>query len=202
MKPLLQTKKKMEPNQDLLHLGFLNVLKGLGLDTEEPHYKRTADRCARTWYNELCIGLTKPPPKITVFPTDRDEMVMLRGIPIRSLCAHHLLPFVGTATIAYIPGKGKLLGLSKLSRIANWYARRPQVQEELTSQIADAVAHYAVSEDEQQKGGVGVIIRARHMCMELRGVEHPADMVTSAVRGVFLTKPEARAEFLELNNNG
>lgn len=182
-------------NEFELVLGFRLILKGLDLDENESHFKGTPERAAKAWYHELCRGITSKPPEIATFPTTVDEMVVLRQIPIRSVCAHHLLPFIGTATIGYIPGKKQLLGLSKLSRIADYWARRPQVQEVLTAQIADHVAKLVTTDG---VGGVGVILRARHMCMELRGVEHGGEMVTSAMRGVFLTKPEARAEFLKL----
>jgi len=185
-------------NEHELVIGFRLILKGLGLDESDPHFKGTPERAAKAWFHELCRGITGDPPDIATFPTNTDEMVVLREIPIRSLCAHHLLPFVGVATIGYIPGKDQLLGLSKLSRIADHQARRPQVQEVLTGQIADEVATLVMKLGNPEGGGVGVIIRARHMCMELRGVEHGGEMITSAMRGVFLTKPEARAEFLKL----
>lgn len=183
--------------------GFALVLKGLGVEGTE-HTRETAKRAAKAWYSELCAGLTGQPPKITTFPSKVDQMVILREIPIKSICAHHLLPFTGTAVVAYVPGKGRILGLSKLSRLANHWARRPQVQEVLTEEIADAVAEHVMgkklSADCQHVlpvGGVGVIIRANHTCMELRGVGHKGDMVTSALRGVLL-KPEARDEFFRL----
>lgn len=175
--------------------GFDLVLEGLGIQGTE-HTHGTAERAARAWWNELCAGLTGDPPKITTFKSDADEMVVLRAIPIKSVCAHHLLPFVGHATIGYVP-HGRILGLSKLARIADYWARRPQVQEELTEQIADAVAAQVFTKG-KTGGGVGVVIRARHMCMEMRGVNHAGDMVTSSLRGVFKKKSEARAEFLAL----
>jgi len=202
--------------------GFYLILEGLGLSPEDsPHLAETPQRAARAWYHELCSGLTHKQPKITTFPSTVDEMVVLRDIPIHSLCAHHLLPFYGHAVIAYIPGKHQLLGLSKLSRIADYWARRPQVQEELTNQIADHLvklvmaeptseapvlselptveaAREAAEERPQFIGGVGVIIRARHLCMEFRGVRHAGELVTSALRGVLRTQPETRAEFLRL----
>lgn len=185
-------------DEQKLVAGFTLILEGLGLDLASPHFAETPRRAARAWYHELCRGLTQPPPKITTFPASTSEMVVLRHIPIRSLCAHHLLPFFGTADIGYIPGAGhQILGLSKLSRIADYEARRPQVQEELTADIADAVAGLVCS-PASDLGGVGVVIRATHMCMVLRGVTHDGEMVTSAVRGLFLTKPEVRAEFLNL----
>lgn len=172
---------------------FELLLEGLGVG-KGPHTVDTPKRAAKAWFNELCAGLTNPPPEIRFFTSKAAEMVILRGIPIRSLCAHHLLPFGGEARIGYVPGKGEVLGLSKLSRIADYWARRPQVQEELTQQIADSLAEVVV---EGEKGGVGVLIQANHLCMEFRGVRHAGDMVTSALRGVFL-KPEVRAEFLQL----
>jgi len=192
--------------------GFNLILEGLGLDLTSEHLVGTPERAARAWREELCLGLTQPEPKISLFTTNVDEMVVLRHIPIRSLCAHHLLPFIGEATVAYVPGTGKLIGISKLSRIADYWARRPQIQELLTAQIADHVAGLVVDEDpdwerlgwhkksrkQGPRGGVGVVIHARHLCMEVRGVGHVGDMVTSSLRGVFLTKPEARAEFLQL----
>lgn len=180
--------------------GFELVLSGLGLEVDE-HTRETAERAAKAWYHELCAGLTGKPPKITTFPSTADQMVLLREIPIKSICAHHLLPFTGTASVAYVPGTGRILGLSKLSRLANYWARRPQVQEVLTEQLADAVAEHVMHPPTKvpapARGGVGVIIRANHTCMELRGVGHKGDMVTSALRGV-LQKPEARDEFFRL----
>lgn len=175
--------------------GFELVLEGLGVEPNE-HTKETPRRAAKAWWNELCAGLIQEAPQITAFESKVDSLIISRGIPIRSMCAHHLLPFSGTAVVAYIPGDGKILGLSKLSRIAEYWSRRPQVQEELTEQIADAVAEHVLSVDDV--GGVGVVIQARHMCMELRGVKHASDMVTSALRGVLRTDADARAEFLKL----
>lgn len=176
--------------------GFTMILEALNLDLTSPHLEETPERAARAWYRELCRGLTGTEPKITTFPSDTNEMIVLQGIPIRSFCSHHLLPFYGEATIAYIPGKGRILGLSKLSRIADFYARRPQVQEELTKQIADDIAGRIGLK--KKKGGVGVVIRAAHMCMVMRGVNHPGQMITSAVRGVFRTDGDVRAEFMQL----
>jgi GTP cyclohydrolase I len=121
-----------------------------------------------------------------------DQMVMVRDIPIYSHCEHHLAPIFGTATIAYIPN-GKIVGLSKLSRVADAFARRLQVQERLTAQIADCI------ETTLKPKGVGVMIKARHMCMESRGICQQGHMtITSALRGVLLSEVSARAEFMEL----
>jgi GTP cyclohydrolase I len=180
--------------------GFQLILTGLGVENTE-HTKETAERAARAWWDELCAGLKEENrPKITTFESKVNSLVVSRGIPVRSMCAHHLLPFLGSATVAYIPGNGKILGLSKLSRIVEYWARRPQVQEELTEQIADAVAEHVMIDSgghDVLTGGVGVMIQAQHMCMELRGVKHASDMVTSALRGVLRKDDAARAEFLK-----
>ena len=200
-------------NSEQIEAGFRLVLQGLGLDLEDEHFVGTPRRAAHAWLHELCRGMVQEAPEVAVFSTTADEMIVLRHIPIRSLCAHHLLPFIGEATIGYVPGTEKLIGLSKLSRIADFWARRPQIQEQLTVQIADHVASLVVNDPNPGKesgwrkkgrnlgvqGGVGVVISARHLCLEMRGVQHMGNMVTSALRGVFLTKPEARAEFLQLS---
>ncbi len=193
--------------------GFRLILEGLGLDMDDPHLKETPQRAARAWWFDMNEGITGPEPEITTFPSEIDQMILLKDIPIHSYCVHHLLPFVGTATIGYVPGNGQILGLSKLSRLANYFSRRPQVQEELTEQIANAIMVLVMQKPkplpdvikpmqemdfEPPKGGVGVMIKASHMCMSLRGVKHEGEMITSALRGVFLTKPEARAEFLQM----
>lgn len=195
----------MEQNFEMVVKGFRLILDGLGVPLTE-HIADTPRRAARAWWYELCVGLTERAPKVATFKSEVSEMVLVRSVPVHSLCAHHLLPFVGEATIGYIPGTGQLLGISKLSRLTNYYARRPQVQEELVEQIADAVAEHVVGETKSVpgvsvggtvRGGVGVLIRANHFCMELRGVQHRGELVTSALRGVFL-EPEVRAEFLQL----
>lgn len=201
--------RKGEPDFDKVVRGFALVLEGLGVP-ENSHTMGTPTRAAKAWWNELCRGLTHDAPQITTFESNVDEMILLRDIPVRSLCAHHLLPFIGTAAIAYVPGNGHILGISKLSRITDYWARRPQVQEELTEQIADDIAKRVMWEapaedprpDGRSAGGVAVAIRANHLCMMARGVNHSGDLVTSALRGVFRTKPEARAEFLALALNG
>lgn len=190
---------------NLVVQGFRMVLEGLGVEDSE-HTAETPQRAARAWWNEICAGLTQEPPKITTFASDSNEMVVLRGVPVKSICAHHLLPFIGEATIAYIPGRGRILGLSKLSRLTDYWSRRLQVQEELTAQVADAIAEHVCAPAERDAkgqptnylGGVGVMIRANHMCMMLRGVKHSGDMVTSALRGVFRSQAEVRAEFYSL----
>jgi GTP cyclohydrolase I len=123
-------------------------------------------------------------------------MVVLRDIPFASLCEHHLLPFTGIAHVGYIP-RGRIVGLSKLARLVEGYARRPQVQERLTSEVADALT------EALQPDGCGVVIEAVHTCMTIRGIEKPgATMVTSAMRGGFRSRPETRAEFMAIVRGG
>lgn len=191
--------------------GFELILEGLGCDLKDPHFAETPNRAAKALYYELCAGVTMAEPEITTFPTEKGStsgMIISKGIPVRSLCAHHFLPFVGEAVVGYIPDE-KILGLSKMSRIVNYWARRPQVQEQLTSSVADDLVKRLYAEGAWKPGGqgdyfpipgqcgVGVVIKARHMCMEIRGINHPSAVVTSALRGVFL-EAEVRAEFLHL----
>ncbi len=128
------------------------------------------------------------------FEVDHDEMVLVRDIPLYGSCEHHLIPFAGRAHVAYIPGRdGRITGLSKIARLVEGFARRPQVQERLTTQIADALA------EALQPDGVLVMIEAEHLCMSMRGVKKPGALtVTSAVRGLFKTNPATRAEALSL----
>ena len=142
---------------------------------------------------EMTAGYREDPKAILerTFDVPYDEMVVVTDIEFTSLCEHHLLPFVGTASIGYLPG-ARVVGLSKLARLVLCFARRLQVQERMTQQIAGAIQKYLGPE------GVGVIVRAEHACMACRGVERRAPMITSAMLGSFREKPEARAEFLTL----
>lgn len=171
------------------------LLQFIGEDPERGGLRETPRRVAKAWAH-WCSGYGKNPADILKVFEDGaekcDEMVIVKDIPIYSKCEHHLADIFGTATIAYIPN-GKIVGLSKLARLADMFARRLQVQERLTNQIADAL------EEHLQPKGVGVIIRARHMCMESRGIcQQGHYTITSALRGVLKDKPEARAEFMEL----
>lgn len=171
------------------------LLQFVGEDPERGGLLETPRRVAKAW-SHWCSGYGKNAADILKVFEDGaekyDEMVIVKDIPIYSKCEHHLADIFGTATIAYIPN-GKIVGLSKLSRLADMFARRLQVQERLTNQIADAL------EEHLQPKGVGVIIRARHMCMESRGIcQQGHHTITSALRGVLKDKPEARAEFMEL----
>lgn len=165
------------------------MLLFLGEEPTRPGLLDTPRRVARM-YREL---LSPPEFHFQTFPSDGyDEMVVVSNIEFFSLCEHHLVPFFGTATIGYVPN-GKLVGLSKLPRTVEWFARRLQVQERMTSQIADYL------ETNLTPLGVGVVIRARHLCQEMRGIKKRDVLTTtSAVRGVMLEKPAAREEFLSL----
>ena len=171
------------------------ILEAVGEDPDRPGLLDTPRRVARM-YEEMFAGLHKDPArhlKVT-FPEDYDEMVLVRDIQFTSMCEHHLLPFSGVAHVAYIP-KGRVTGLSKLARVVEEVARRPQVQERMTDTIADLI------EQELESSGVAVVIEAEHSCMSIRGIRKPgAKTVTSALRGVFKTKQSSRAEVMSLIN--
>lgn len=169
------------------------ILLAVGEDPEREGLCKTPGRVARA-YAELLSGLRRD-PRIhlkTVFQERYDEVVLLRDIEFNSLCEHHLLPFTGRAHVAYLPD-GKVVGLSKLARLVDGYARRPQVQERLTTQIADALM------EELNPIGAACVIEASHTCMTIRGVKKPGStMVTSALRGIFKDNPASRHEILSL----
>jgi len=167
------------------------ILEAIGEDPDRDGLVNTPDRVARM-YAEICSGLHEQADthlQVT-FDASHDEMVMVRDIPLYSLCEHHMLPFVGKAHVAYIPGDdGRITGLSKLARLVDAYAKRLQVQEKLTVQIADEI------DSTLQPKGVMVVIEAEHMCMTMRGVRKPGSTtVTSAVRGLFRTNVATREE--------
>ncbi len=167
------------------------ILEAIGEDPERDGLLATPGRVARM-YAEICSGLHENPDDHlrTTFEADHDEMVMVRDIPLYSLCEHHLAPFIGKAHVAYIPNDdGRVIGLSKFARLIDGYARRPQVQERLTSQVADALQ---ASLDPK---GVMVVIEAEHLCMSMRGVRKAGSTtVTSAVRGLFRSSVATREE--------
>jgi GTP cyclohydrolase IA len=171
------------------------ILLAVGEDPDRDGLRDTPARVARA-YAEQFAGLGMRPADVltTVFDADHDEMVLVRDIELYSTCEHHLVPFFGRAHVGYIPNeKGQITGLSKLARLVDLYARRPQVQERMTSQIADALM------DTLEPRGVVVIIEAEHLCMSMRGVRKPgAKTVTSAVRGCFLSSKSTRAEAMSL----
>src|SRR5438552_11750709 len=169
------------------------ILLAVGENPDREGLVKTPNRVARS-YAELMAGLQDDPKRHlkTVFNERYDEVVLLRDIEFHSLCEHHLLPFTGKAHVAYLPD-GKVVGLSKLARLVEGYARRPQVQERLTTQIADALM------DELQPIGAACVIEAVHTCMTIRGArKHGSTMVTSALRGIFKENPASRAEILSL----
>ena len=167
------------------------ILEAVGDDPDREGLRDTPERVARM-YAEIFGGLDEDPGAHlkTTFAAEHDEMVMVRDLPIASVCEHHLVPFIGKAHVAYIPGEdGRITGLSKLARLVDAYAKRPQVQERLTTQIADEI------ERTLEPRGVMVVVEAEHLCMSMRGVRKPgATTVTSAVRGIFRDNPATRAE--------
>jgi GTP cyclohydrolase I len=166
------------------------LLRALGADLHSEHLRETPRRVAAA-YGEL---LTPTPFSATTFPNDEqyDELVLVEGIPFQSLCMHHLLPFHGVAHVAYLPGD-RLIGLSKLARVVELFARDLQLQERLATQIADWL------EKTLRPRGAGVVLEAEHLCMSLRGVQKPgARTVTSALRGGVKDDPRTRSEFLSL----
>jgi len=172
------------------------ILDAIGEDPARDGLLRTPERIARMYIDEIFTGLREDPAHhLTVtFEADHDEMVMVRDIAVHSVCEHHLVPFAGKAHVAYIPGDdGRITGLSKIARLVDGFAKRPQVQERLTTQIADAL------EQSLKPNGVLVMIEAEHFCMSMRGVKKPGSLtITSAVRGLFKTNAATRAEAMSL----
>lgn len=184
-------------DQQRAEAAIRELLYAVGEDPERDGLQDTPARVARM-YAEICGGLHEEPSLHlqTTFEAGHDEMVMVRDIPLYSLCEHHLAPFIGTAHVAYIPNEdGRVTGLSKFARLVDGYARRPQVQERLTSQIADALEHSL------EPKGVMVVIEAEHLCMAMRGVRKAGtSTVTSAVRGLFRTNVATRQEAMRFVN--
>ena len=184
-----------EVDQPRIARAVREILLAIGEDPERDGLADTPARVARA-YAEQFAGLRQRPEDVLtkVFDAGHDEMVLVRDIELYSTCEHHLVPFFGVAHIGYIPNeKGQITGLSKLARLVDVYARRPQVQERMTSQIADALVANL------EPRGVIVVIEAEHLCMSMRGVRKPgARTVTSAVRGVFRSSARTRAEAMSL----
>src|SRR2546423_12680656 len=182
--------KPVDPIQDLVE----TLLVELGEDPDRQGLKSTPDRVARA-LRELTDGYGVRPQNVVadaVFDQDYDEMVVVKDINFYSLCEHHMLPFFGQVHVGYLP-KGKVVGLSKIPRLVEVFARRLQIQEQLTRQIAEALNEALAPR------GVGVVVEARHLCMEMRGVETPGGhMMTSCMLGTFRRDPRTRAEFLDL----
>ncbi|MFC1703666.1 GTP cyclohydrolase I FolE [Candidatus Omnitrophota bacterium] len=170
------------------------ILEAIGENPKRKDLLETPRRVAEM-YEEIFAGVSANPKEEleVILEQKHDEIVLLKGIPLYSVCEHHLLPFIGRAHVAYIPKGGRVTGLSKLSRVVDTLAKRPQVQERLTTQIADIIMQ------KLKPRGVMVIIEAEHLCMSMRGVKKPGTLtVTSAVRGVFKENQKTRAETLSL----
>lgn len=186
--------KLVEPmDLERIQRAVREVIAGIGEDPDREGLRGTPERVARM-YAELFEGLRVDPKELLSvgFEVGHDEMVILKDIPFYSVCEHHFMPFHGVAAVGYIPD-GRVVGLSKLARLVDAYARRPQIQEQLTGQIADTLME-ALRPD-----GVAVVIEAEHLCMTARGVKKPGSrMVTSATRGLFRKSDVTRAEFLSL----
>lgn len=178
-----------------IELAVREILAAVGEDPQRPGLLDTPRRVARM-YQEMFSGLHQDPARHleVVFPEEYDEMVLIRDIPFTSMCEHHLLPFNGVAHVAYIPD-GKVTGLSKIARVVDEVARRPQVQERMTQEIADMINEHL------ETTGVAVVVSAEHSCMAIRGIRKPGSKtVTSALRGIFKSNQASRAEFMSLIN--
>ena len=183
----------MTIDQDKIRAATLSIIEALGEDPEREGLVGTPNRIAEM-YVDIFSGMYEDPEKHlkVVFEEGHDEMVIAKDIPFYSMCEHHFLPFHGVAHIGYIPN-GKVVGASKLSRVVEVFAKRPQMQERLTSQIADTIVKVL------EPMGVAVIMEAEHLCMTMRGIRKPGSkIVTSAMRGIFRQRAATRAEFLTL----
>ncbi len=191
-----QSQTSVKPvDLDAIKDAVRTILTAVGEDPDRPGLEETPRRVAKM-YAEMFEGLRKDPAKHlqVTFPETYDEMVLVRDISFNSMCEHHLLPFNGVAHVAYIPN-GRVTGLSKLARVVDEVARRPQVQERMTQTIADLI------EVELQTAGVAVVVEAEHSCMSIRGIRKPGSLtITSALRGSFKDNPASRAEIMSLIN--
>ena len=174
---------------------IVSIIEAIGEDSNREGLKDTPERVAEM-YTELFMGLGQDPrEELKVgFELGHREMVILKDIPFYSMCEHHLLPFYGVAHIGYIPNdEGRIVGISKLARVVEIIARRPQLQERMTTEIADAI------DDGIKAAGVAVVIQAEHLCMIMRGIKKPgSNVITSAIRGAFRRRSASRAEFFSL----
>ncbi len=187
------SKKTKKIDTDRIEKAVIEILDAVGEDRDREGLKRTPERVARM-YVELLAGMREDPKTHLrgVFTENCDEIVLLRDIPFYSICEHHLMPFIGTAHVAYLPS-GLILGVSKLARIVDCFARRLQTQERLAYQIADFIMHNLKPQ------GVAVVLEASHSCMTIRGIKKPGSvMVTSAIRGIFKKDPRSRNEVMSL----
>lgn len=181
-------------NRAQIEEGVRMILKAIGEDPNREGLQDTPKRVAKM-YEEVFEGLNQDPGEYfeTIFQEDHEELVLVKDIPFYSMCEHHLVPFYGKAHVAYIPRNGKVTGLSKLARAVEAVSKRPQLQERITSTIADTIMN------KLNPYGVMIILEAEHMCMTMRGVKKPGSKtVTSAVRGIFVKDARARSEVLSL----
>ncbi len=188
---------KNKPDTERIEKAATEILLAVGEDAAREGLKDTPSRVARM-YVELLAGMREDPKEhlSSVFTENYDEIVLLRDISFYSICEHHLMPFIGSAAVAYLPS-GTVLGVSKLARIVDCFARRLQTQERLTYQIADFLM------SNLKPRGVAVVLQASHSCMTIRGIKKPGSMmVTSALRGLFRKDPKSRNEVLSLIHNG
>lgn len=189
----MKDKGKKSVDTKKIEKAVREILLAVGEDIEREGLKKTPDRVARM-YSELLGGMHEKPEKHlrSVFTENYEEIVLLREIPFYSICEHHLMPFIGQAHVAYLPS-GRILGISKLARIVDCFARRLQAQERLTYQIADFIMN------KLKPQGVAVVLEASHSCMTIRGIKKPGSvMVTSALRGIFKRDPKSRSEIMSL----
>ena len=182
-------------DEDVIKKALADIIKAIGEDPSREGLRDTPRRVAEM-YSELFQGIDKDPrQELEVgFELGHREMVILKDIPFYSMCEHHLLPFYGVAHVGYIPNdEGRIVGISKIARVVETIARRPQVQERMTTEIADAISE-GIKAD-----GVAVVVRAEHLCMVMRGIKKPgSNVITSAIRGSFHSNPASRAEFFSL----
>jgi GTP cyclohydrolase I len=191
-------KEKHTMDQTLANQAVKHLIQWIGEDPNRPGLKDTPARVAKA-LKEMTVGYEMSPAEIlgTLFEEPYDEMVVVQDIPYHSICEHHLMIFTGTVDVGYIPNsEGRVVGLSKIPRLVQCFAKRLQVQERMTKQIAGAL------ETHLRPLGVGVVVRGHHACCEARGVRSRNLMITSDLRGVFKTKPEVRGEFLALARGG
>lgn len=177
---------------------YKKFLEALGYDLEnDPNMKESPRRVVKMYTKEIARGTYQLPPKMTVFPNSKESqytgIVFQGSIEVKSLCSHHLMPFIGKCHLAYIP-KDKVLGLSKLNRVVDWFARRPQLQEQLTTQIHKYLSDLLETED------IAVYIEAQHTCVSLRGIEQDSTMRTSKLTGAFFNIDSSRNEFYQMVN--
>jgi GTP cyclohydrolase I len=193
----MHSKSKKQVEIERIEKAVKEILLAVGEDIEREGLKRTPCRVAKM-YTELLAGMNEDPKQhlSSVFTEGYDEIVLLRDIPFYSICEHHLMPFIGSAHVAYLPA-GAVLGISKLARIVDCFARRLQVQERLTDQIADFIMNSL------KPRGVAVVLEASHSCMTIRGIKKPGSvMVTSSLRGIFRRDPKSRSEIMSLMHQG